>query len=166
MKNFIVLVVLAMTLVACNETKKNNTDYADTKPIETSAHPGKKLMETLCYSCHGLSDSELNRIAPPMIAIKRRYMMGNISKEEFTQSMQTWIKIPNEKNVKMYGAVNQFGIMPKLAFPEASIAQIAEYMYDFDIEQPAWFEAHYQQQSGQRNGRNIKAGQAKGKNNF
>ncbi|MHA7943996.1 c-type cytochrome [Formosa sp. 3Alg 14/1] len=156
MKNFIGCVALAIVLVSCNGTKKSDIKYAEVEEVEPQAHPGKKLMETLCYSCHGLSETENNRIGPPMIAIKKRYLNGNMSKEAFIESMQVWIKNPNENNVKMYGAVNQFGLMPKLAFPETSIAQIAEYMYDFKIEQPDWFEAHYQQQSGQRRNMNSK----------
>lgn len=78
-----------------------------------------------------------------MIAIKKHYINENTTKEEFVASMQAWIKNPNKEDAKMFGAVKRFGVMPKKAFPEKTIAQIADYMYDFQIEQPEWFEDHY-----------------------
>ena len=106
-------------------------------------HPGKRLMETNCYACHNPTASHENRIAPPMIAIKNHYISNNTAKEEFINSIKAWIKNPNIEEAKMYGAVNRFGIMPKQSFLEEDIVQIADYMYDNDIEQPEWFEEHF-----------------------
>ena len=36
--------------------------------------------------------------------------------------------------------------MPKQIYPEDAIRLISEYMYDYEIEQPVWFEAHMNQQ--------------------
>lgn len=124
------------------ETDKNQT-----------THPGKTLMETNCYVCHSPTGNHDDRIGPPMIAIKKHYIDSNTSKEEFIASMQAWIKNPNESDAKMFGAVKRFGVMPKQAFPEETIKQISEYMYDFDIEQPEWFEDHYKEQNGKGHGK-------------
>ena len=43
----------------------------------------------------------------------------------------------------MFGAVNRFGVMPKVSFPSDSIKLIAEYLYENDIEKPLWFDKHH-----------------------
>lgn len=43
----------------------------------------------------------------------------------------------------MYGAVRRFGIMQKMPYSKENIHQIADYMYDNQIEQPEWFEEHF-----------------------
>ncbi|WP_298556432.1 c-type cytochrome [uncultured Algibacter sp.] len=147
MKNALCLTVLMVVLLtSCNNSKNRVLDTAQNNiKKQDTIHPGKKLMETYCYACHDATTSEDKRLAPPMIAIKRRYIFKDTSKEEFITDMQNWIKNPTEKDAKMYGAVRRFGVMQKLPYPEDVIDQIADYIYDYNIEQPEWFEAHYNQ---------------------
>ena len=58
----------------------------------------------------------------------------------------------------MFGAVKRFGVMPKQAFPEETIKQIADYMFEFEIEQPEWFDKHYDQEHGKGNGKGMQNG--------
>jgi nitrate reductase cytochrome c-type subunit len=44
----------------------------------------------------------------------------------------------------MYGAVRKHGVMPKQAFPEGSVEKIANFMFDYQIEEPEWFKAHWE----------------------
>ncbi|WP_159023559.1 DUF3365 domain-containing protein [Formosa sp. L2A11] len=152
MKNSLVLLVLTTFLVSCNLSNKKNTTDLVSQNIEETDHPGKKLMETNCYICHSPTADENNRNAPPMIAIKKRYLMNNSTKEAFKAAMLNWIKNPNQDNAIMYGAVQRYGIMPGLAYPDETITQIADYIYDFEIDQPEWFESHYKQ-NGQNRGK-------------
>ena len=76
--------------------------------------------------------------------------------------MQNWIKNPTKENAIMYGAVERFGLMPKQAFPEETIQQIADYMFESEIEKPAWFDEHYNQQHGNGNGRGNGMGRGNG----
>lgn len=132
MKNTLLLIsLITLLFVSCNNSNskvsyaiKNNDFKKDT------IHSGKKLMETYCYACHDATKTEENRLAPPMIAIKRRYIFKDTSKEEFITDMQNWIKNPTEKEAKMFGAVRRFGVMQKLPYPEDVIEQIADYMFD------------------------------------
>ena len=78
-----------------------------------------------------------------MIAIKKHYINEGTTKEQFKVAMQEWIKNPTEENAKMFGAVKRFGVMPKQPFPEETINQIADYMFDYDIKQPKWFDEHF-----------------------
>ncbi|WP_298499718.1 DUF3365 domain-containing protein [uncultured Algibacter sp.] len=161
MIKFVTLVLLSIFVLSCNNSK--NKEYsAFEKQLKANKHPGKKLMETNCYVCHSPSASHEDRIAPPMIAIKKHYISENTTKEEFITAMQTWIKNPNEEDAKMFGAVRRFGVMPKTHYPEKTIKEIADYMYDFDIEEPEWFEAHYNEEKGKHNGQGMKKGNGKG----
>jgi cytochrome c553 len=147
MKNLLILTLTIFSLLGFkdSESRKENTIPQFYAKGEQNEPPGKKLMETYCYACHDASTPDDKRLAPPMIAIKKRYIFKETSKEEFVADMQNWIENPNEKDAKMFGAVRRFGVMVKMPYPEDAIKQIADYIYDNDIEQPDWFEDHYNQ---------------------
>lgn len=147
MKKVIAFGVLIVVFLGCKNTKNEAYSVFD-KQMEANKHPGKKLMEINCYTCHSPSASQSDRIGPPMIAIKKHYINENTTKAQFTTDMQSWIKNPNAQDAKMYGAVKRFGVMPKQSFPEETIAKIAEYMFDYEIDQPEWFEKHYNEEKG------------------
>ncbi|WP_178984940.1 Tll0287-like domain-containing protein [Winogradskyella helgolandensis] len=165
MKNIIGLLVLATFFVSCNSSnKKEKNSYSKVEHTsDKSDHPGKKLMETNCYICHSATAGHDDRIGPPMIAIKRHYINSKTTKEEFTEAIQAWIKNPNEADAKMPGAVKQYGVMPIQHFPEETIAQISEYMFDIEIEQPEWFENHFNEERGKGKGMGNGRGMGNGK---
>ncbi|PIB31626.1 cytochrome c family protein [Gaetbulibacter sp. 5U11] len=158
MKKVYILIVLSLFLVSCNNSKNKKLSAFDTQ-MEANKHPGKKLMETNCYTCHSPTASQSDRIGPPMIAIKKHYIDDNTTKEEFIADIQSWIKNPNAQDAKMHGAVKRFGVMPKQAFPEETIAKIADYMFDYDIDQPEWFEKHFNEEKGNQRGQGKGQGQ-------
>ena len=113
--------------------------------LDTISHNGKKLMETHCYLCHSPNAKESQgRVAPPMIAVKSRYLMDYDTKEDFIKAISSFVENPTDDNAKMHGAVKNFGVMPKQVFPENATAQIADFMFDYQIEEPKWFAAHWQ----------------------
>lgn len=114
--------------------------------VDTISHVGKKLMETNCYLCHSpIAAENEGRIAPPMVAIKARYIdKEGYNKEEFIAAVQSFVENPSEDKALMYGAVKKHGVMPKQVFPEGSVAKIADFMFDYQIEEPAWFAAHWE----------------------
>lgn len=143
MKQITLLAVIFLVL-GCKENSK-------TVPIEKSTdkvaqkvqdHPGKKILETECYICHTPKASEESMIAPPMIAVKKHYIGENTTKEEFTEALMRWVNDP-ETESKMPLAYKRFGPMPYIPYPDDAIAQIAEYIYDHEIEKPDWFDAHH-----------------------
>ena len=162
MKNSIGLLVLLMVLTSCNSGNKKIDAYSSVEKTDVADnHPGKKLMETNCYLCHNPKTEHNDRIGPPMIAIKKHYINSETTKDEFTKAIQSWIKNPNAEDAIMHGAVRQFGVMPKQHFPEETIAQIAEYMYDFEIDQPEWFEDHFNEERGKGHGKGLGNGPGK-----
>ena len=157
MKKSILLIVLMSLFFSCNEDKKTKyTSMEINKDIQV--HPGKELIEINCYVCHSPTASHENRLGPPMIAIKKHYIGDDTSKAQFIKDIQAWVQNPTEENAKMFGAVKRFGVMPKAPYPEETIGQIADYMFDHDIEQPEWFEEHFNEQRGKG------MGNGKGKN--
>jgi hypothetical protein len=98
-----------------------------------------------------------------MIAVKKHYISENTTKEEFTNELLNWVKEPSEEKTKMPGAVRRFNLMPYQFFPEETIREIADYMFDYEIEQPAWFEEHFQKGHGKGMGNGKGKGMQKNK---
>lgn len=164
---FLATLFFISLFTACNTNTRNeylaiavNTQNSELEIHQE--HPGKKLMENNCYVCHNPKTSEERMMAPPMIAVKMHYISEDTSKEDFINAMVDWAKKPSEEKSKMPGAINKFGLMPYQFFPEETIKQIADYMFDNEIEEPEWFESHYNQMHGDRPGMKGKMGQAKG----
>lgn len=144
LKTLISLLFIFVFLVGCQQ--KTKTFYSVKANVSNEVHPGKKLIETQCVICHSATASHDNRLAPPMIAVKKRYASSNTTKEQFIKDIQNWFDNPVEDNAKMYGAVKRFGIMPKLAITKENLNLISDYLYDNDIDQPEWFENHYNEE--------------------
>ncbi|MBT8259028.1 MAG: hypothetical protein KJO49_11185 [Bacteroidia bacterium] len=100
-------------------------------PLEV--HPGKKLMETYCLSCHKPQGDHEGRLAPPMVMVKQHYLSEGMPKDEFVNNIVSWVEDPNWDHLKMSGAARRFGIMPKHGFPKDSIKLIADYLYLQDM---------------------------------
>ena len=110
-------------------------------------------MEVNCYVCHSPTAGHDERIAPPMIAVKKHYLTEGVTKEQFIKNIEGFIENPNVDDAKMYGAVNRFGVMPKANYSEGIIAQIADYIYDFELEEPEWFQDHFNKGKSKGEGR-------------
>ncbi len=154
----ILFLILPFIWVACKDNPKKEVSYeaSETTTIsETEPHPGKKLMETYCYVCHSPTATMENRIAPPMVAVKMHYIDEDTSKEAFMKDFLSWMKAPSEETTKMPGAVRKFGLMPYTPFPEEDLEKIGEYLFEYDIEQPEWFEDHFNNEHGKGNGKGM-----------
>ena len=160
MRYFIALVLANLLFISCNNTTKTKDKVVADNDAQLASHPGKKLMETHCYTCHNPSTPHKERIAPPMIAIKSHYKTESMTKEQFISDMQNWIKKPSEEKSKMPGAIRNYGLMPYAPYPEKTIEQIGDYMFDNDIEQPEWFQDHFNEEKGK--GRGMGRGQGRG----
>lgn len=117
-----------------------------------------QLFKQTCYVCHSVtSHSHDELIAPPMIAVKRRYLRSFPDREDFIYAVVGYASDPKEERALMMGAIQQFNVMPKQNFNEEDLKRIAAYIYDHEIEKPAWFESHFQEEHtngmGRGNGR-------------
>ena len=153
MKSSLVLFVF-LSLVSCQ--KKSELLEIPKDLTQSEAEEAQQLMATHCYVCHSSTASETEgRIAPPMVAIKARYLMLHTTKEEFVQHITAFTENPTTENAIMYGAVDRFNVMPKQIFPEGVVAKIASFMYVYQIEEPSWFKEHWET-SGNGQGRKGK----------
>jgi hypothetical protein len=141
----IVFIGLSLLVLSCNQKKEVDKNQ-NSKVVSTDGLEGKKLMETNCYVCHSPNAPEgEGRIAPPMVAIKARYIdKEGYTKDAFIGAIKSFVENPTEEKALLYGAVRKHGLMPKQVFPEGSLNKIAEFMYDYQIEEPEWFKAHWQ----------------------
>lgn len=159
------LVVLLVLFSSCNK-QKSSEDFG----INTSAKSESENAEALslfkqkCYACHSvITKSHDEIIAPPMIAVKKRYSMQFDNKEDFVNAVVAYASDPKAENALMRGAINKFKAMPKQAFEEKDLQKIATYIYENEIETPVWFEEHFQQ--NHKNGQGMGNGMGMGKNN-
>ena len=140
----VITIILFTIFFGCQKSEK--PDYAvksQAPDVVQEKHPGKKLMEMQCYICHNPKTAEQNRIAPPMIAIKNHYLTKGISKEDFIKDIQNFVKNPTAENSKMPGAVKKFGLMPKQYYSDKTIREIADYLYDNDVEKPKDYDENH-----------------------
>jgi len=88
------------------------------------------------------SPSHDSIIAPPMAAVKQRYLMRYPDEEEFVRAIVAWGQDPRADKSIMPGAVDRYQVMPKQDFNTEELTQIASYMYANELEQPEWFADH------------------------
>ena len=172
-KNSLFLLVV-FVLMSCNSSKKdsliteNKTAKISEKRIEDNK--GLLLLQQKCYACHSItSKSHDEIIAPPMVAVKRRYKMSYTNEDEFVEALTAWVINPDEDNALMRGAISNFNVMPKQPFNTDEINLIAAYMYNNTLEVPDWFDKHFTEEHpngmGNGNGNGNRKGNGNGKGN-
>ncbi|WP_299532729.1 DUF3365 domain-containing protein [Ulvibacterium sp.] len=159
-----ILFLLSSTLLTlgCKDFKAReevtNKTSSGKEALEVKAeHPGKGLMERECLMCHNPKASEAQMIAPPMAMIKLHYLDSSTTKEQFTEALVHWLNDPEQES-KIPNAVERFGNMPYIPYPEKVIEQIAAYMYDYEMDRPIWFANYleHKQQGAENSLRNYK----------
>jgi cytochrome c2 len=143
--NFIITAVLLVVFSGFNEQIKSRKSY-NRVTLNTASEnaEGLKLFKKNCYACHSVSTkSHDDIIAPPMIAVKKRYLMEFDTKDAFVKAIVAYASNPKTESALMTGAVNKFKVMPKQAFKREDLKKIATYIYENKIETPVWFEDHF-----------------------
>lgn len=161
--NLIKLAVLLVLFSSCNKQKSSEDFGINSSSVSESENAeALALFKQKCYACHSVTTKSHDEIiAPPMIAVKKRYLMQYDNKEDFVNAVVAYATDPKAENALMIGAVNKFKAMPKQAFTEEDLKKIATYIYENKIETPEWFEEHFQQ--NHKNGQGM--GQGMGKKN-
>ncbi len=153
-----------MIFTSCNK-QKTSEDFNKNLTVNTESEDAEalKLFQQKCYACHSVTTKSHDEIiAPPMIAVKKRYSMQFDNKEDFVNAVVAYASDPKAENALMIGAVNKFKAMPKQAFEEEDLKKIAAYIHDNEIETPEWFEGHFQQ--NHKNGQGMGNGMGMGRN--
>lgn len=143
---FIMTILLAFFGCAPKqEGKLNEIQLNADELIEARA-----LFQTHCYACHTPRGNQDDRVAPPMIAIKRHYITDQTTQAQFIADVSTYVVTPRTDISKMPDAVRKFGMMVPLQVPKDDLKKIATFIYQQDIEAPDWFEAHYKEEHGKQ----------------
>lgn len=155
-----------------NEESNNNTyvslAYASTIEINSpymnsSEEEGYTLMKANCYICHNPNAASHDEvIAPPFKAVKNRYTKEYDTKEEFVNAVVDWVRNPSEERALMYGAVEQYKVMPQMLVEVADLEKIASYLYDNKVDEPEWMNEHMKEEKGRGHGQGKGKGMGKG----
>lgn len=152
MKKFLVLSLFAALLIAWSCNRSSTVDEAEEKATGSSKlsdqqvaelSTGFQLLETNCFSCHSPNARQENRVAPPMMAIKKHYAPQGVSREDFTKQLIAFINNPKAENARLENAVEKFGVMPKMDFNQPQLEAIAAYIYQAEFEKPGWHQNNY-----------------------
>ena len=138
-----------ITFDACHQTPQTNAE-------EYTFSVGKKLMDNKCVSCHHPTSPANSRLAPPMYAVKLHYLEAYPEEADFVAKMKAFLQNPNKENVLLKGAVEKFGVMPAMQFPEEEIEAIAIYMYHNKLTKPEWFDEHFKEHKRKRKHKAMK----------
>lgn len=102
---------------------------------------GEQVFGDVCYACHGITDEETDRIAPPVFTVKNRYSkLGD--REDFVAAVSAYAFDPTEETALMKGAISKFGMMPNVGITEEEALAVAEYLFATDFSLPDWAQAH------------------------
>lgn len=127
---FSVLGAIAITGVATAET----SDQPQAPPSATVESPAQ-LTATRCLICHGNVVPGKGPLAPRFMMVKMHY--GSLDEEAFVKTVSSWVKAPDKAKSKLPAmAIDRFGLMPVLAYPEAEVTAIAHYIYQTDFAMP------------------------------
>ena len=153
MKKIVLIIYAISILTLVSDCAKKSVNDADKKISNKSKQnvekpEGLSLAEIQCFICHSSTASEKERAAPPMIGIKARYLEAFKNKDEFVNAIVEYAKNPTKENSKIPNALERFGIMPKQNFKDEELKKIAEYIYDYKIQEPDWFREHYKVSHG------------------
>jgi len=137
---FIIVALFLLTgYLFAGSVFSKKTTYNNSKTIENNNNiVGKQLFEMRCNICHGIKSQNSKMLAPPFYNIKSKYSKIYRTKSAFKNAIVNFVSEPKKENTIMYGAVKQFGVMPKLSYPKDELLKIAEYIYNAKFQKPVW----------------------------
>ena len=142
-----VLIVLGMS--ACSEHEQHGS-LPESVDLAKLTHPGAKVYQSACMSCHALAAKE-EGVAPPLFGVKDHVIKAYPERAAFIKRVVDWVKAPNRNDVLMPGAVKKFGLMTaQTQLSDAELQAVAEFIYDTDFTKPDWYAAHFQAEHGKK----------------
>lgn len=127
-------------LVFCTNMEEKPNEPIPTNIASGEQHKGFSLLETNCLSCHSTDANAQGGVAPNLANVKNAYLAVGKTKEEFSKNFIAFLTNPNTESSKMPEAIQQFGLMPKMSFTEAQIADIADFIFKINLENSNWYE--------------------------
>lgn len=96
--------------------------------INLNASYPELLFNGNCITCH--KTNNLNKSAPTIQEIQKEYKNAFPNKEEFVSYMTKWILSPKKETSLMQDKIEEYGLMPDLAYDKSTLEEISEYIFD------------------------------------
>lgn len=128
--------------------------YSGTALGDVDGRKGGDLFMQYCNSCHGGEAGPDERLAPPVIAVRKHYMDVYKTEFEFIDAIVRWVGAPNQDYSLMPGAISRFKVMPPVDFgddapkSEEIVREIAAFIYSGGFNVPGWYAEHYREEHG------------------
>lgn len=146
MKIFILGILLTILSVSCTSSEKTDLNLDSELKVNKVVVTSKtlSLIESKCYSCHSPNSASHDDIlAPPLAAIKRKYLNTYPTEQEFVAKMFSFLANPTEE--KAIGPVKRFGLMPKQELTDKEAKDISGYIFKEELAYPAWLPQHWKE---------------------
>ena len=95
------------------------------------ADDGVLLFNGNCATCHHLEKASS---APTIYEVRQRYLQAFPNKKDFIRYMSEFVLKPSSKKSLMHDQIKKYGVMPQLAYEKDVIEEIANYIYNGEIE--------------------------------
>lgn len=126
----IISALSALAITGFATAPPSSPQQAQPAAAEGNESPAE-LTAALCLICHGNFVPGQGPLAPPFVMVKSHY--GSLDEETFIKTVVSWVKEPDKQKSRMPGAINRFGIMPPLGYPDAQVETIARHIYQSDF---------------------------------
>ncbi|MCB0664012.1 MAG: DUF3365 domain-containing protein [Saprospiraceae bacterium] len=127
-------------LITSCESQPTTINESESTAVAYNEKEGLAIVSQNCISCHAPVDNAEKPVAPSLKDIKAAYYSADIEKEAFISSVAAFLANPNPEKSQMPVAVEAFGIMPNLGMSENQYKSVAAYLYQSNIDDPAWYE--------------------------
>ena len=136
MKNAKLNILLILLISFLGISQCSNPSKSEAKQTEADHNSGKEFIANNCLSCHSPSAQQAERIAPPLFTVREYYLKDHPQKEAFTEAMLAFLRETNSASAKMHNAVEKFGLMPQMSFPEDELENALVYLYENEQRKP------------------------------
>ena len=91
---------------------------------------GELFFNGNCVTCHYVNEK---KSAPSINEIRENYLRAFQKEEDFVNYLSIWVLKPNEEMSIMKHSIEEFGLMPELAYDKYTLKEIAKYIYKTDF---------------------------------
>ncbi len=136
MKHLKYKTLFILVLVVAGLSNCSNSAQGDAKQNEKEIKQAKAFLANNCLSCHSPSAKSEERLGPPLFAVRKHYLKDHPEKEAFVSAILGFINETNSEKAKMKHAVEKFGLMPQMAFPENELKNALTYLFENEPAKP------------------------------
>jgi cytochrome c553 len=141
MKNakFNILLILIVSVLGISNC--SSPTVSEARQSESNHKSGKEFIANNCLSCHSPTAQPDERLAPPLFALRKHYLEDHPEESAFVSAMLDFLRETNIEKAKMPHAVEKFGLMPQMSFPEDELKNALVYLFENEQEKPKHKEA-------------------------